>query len=710
MTTYNTRNKVGSAAAKDLFDNSENFDRAINDRESEVWVDRLGVERISLFGVEKVNERLIEKFNGDMSAAIIAAGYITVDSFQQGADLPNNEITLRNHILRDETTGEYYRWDGDLPKSVPAGSTPQSTGGIAKGAWVSVGDASLRGDLVGEYGAGIVGGAIYRISSVNEMKNLRFTPKNGDICITSGYYNISDGGGAEYVYSTSITEPEDGFIIHDFTSGGKWKLVDNRSRLPFQVAGAKVDGVADDTTALISALRAKRPMSLSRGIMRIFAAINLDEYIDTQFLGLDISGLGRESIIEFNDGSGGFYSKNVFFRSCNFSGIHIRNGAKDKNGCGFRNPRGAEQVNWENVTFSYWKVSHDVHAWNSSLKTVTSVNCEYAGCYSGTSMDNGSFYAIGCDFGHQLGFRYNPDTNTVDVSPQPLSYSTFSSNAADDCGSSYSVGACRNVVVEGSGAEIPSGECVIDLSRIPTARSGQLITFKSFDIYIQSSDTSIIEIVKEPSYEYGCYRSVVFEDSTFYSDLNIPAFSNNGKGIVFNDCRYNSTGIKRLTRNDTDGMIIDGIVINYDGKLKKTGFTVAGFDQLRNVKSLLSLNPVSGTASVVLRLQDTSVPGLAQGVTAFGRISFYPVNKSAGNASRSCGDIVFSLAADWEAGLDSINAQKLGNTSAITVARRNQGGVQEIVFTLPTSVIYMCTLDYWCNGKFDVDFRDYYTL
>ncbi|MDD9340063.1 MAG: hypothetical protein PV362_10515 [Providencia heimbachae] len=171
MTTYNTRNKVGSPAAKDLFDNSENFDKAINDRESEIWVDRLGVERVSLFGAEKKNERLIEKFKVDMNTAIVAAGYITVDSFQQGADLPNNELTQRNHILRDETTGEYYRWDGDLPKPVPAGSTPQSTGGIGKGAWVSVGDASLRGDLIAQDGTENIG---YGESTVKEIMSIHY--------------------------------------------------------------------------------------------------------------------------------------------------------------------------------------------------------------------------------------------------------------------------------------------------------------------------------------------------------------------------------------------------------------------------------------------------------------------------------------------------------------------------------------------------------
>lgn len=43
--------------------------------------------------------------------------------------------------------GEWYRWDGVLPKTVPAGSTPASTGGVDKGAWRSVGDAALRSEF-----------------------------------------------------------------------------------------------------------------------------------------------------------------------------------------------------------------------------------------------------------------------------------------------------------------------------------------------------------------------------------------------------------------------------------------------------------------------------------------------------------------------------------------------------------------------------------
>lgn len=84
-----------------------------------------------------------------------ALGYVLVDSFEKGA-----VITSRYQALHWLYNGEYHRWDGDLPKSVPAGSTPESSGGVGIGKWVGVGDASLRNDLKNGNGSliGIGGG------------------------------------------------------------------------------------------------------------------------------------------------------------------------------------------------------------------------------------------------------------------------------------------------------------------------------------------------------------------------------------------------------------------------------------------------------------------------------------------------------------------------------------------------------------------------
>ncbi|EMT6577414.1 hypothetical protein WMR74_003464 [Providencia rettgeri] len=189
-----TQKDVPSSDVKDLFFNSGLLDIWATSLERK-YIDRFGNCHLTAAGMEWLFKELVEKFKVDMNIAIVAAGYITIDSFQQGADLPNNELTQRNHILRDETTGEYYRWDGDLPKQVPAGSTPQSTGGIGKGAWVGVGDASLRSD----------------ISINNNVKNFTRTYDNiheaisvaayaplDSIIQTKCHTNFGDNGGAKY--------------------------------------------------------------------------------------------------------------------------------------------------------------------------------------------------------------------------------------------------------------------------------------------------------------------------------------------------------------------------------------------------------------------------------------------------------------------------------------------------------------------------------
>lgn len=144
MTTYNTGNPLGSSAAKDLYDNAQNLDFAVNSITQTLWGDRFGRQRKTWYGIEKLAQEAISAF-----------GYITLDSFEDGAN-----ITLPNQVLRWKSNGEYYRWDGDYPvggKVVPSASTPETTGGISIGAWLSVGDATLRTQLFSSAGAGIVG-------------------------------------------------------------------------------------------------------------------------------------------------------------------------------------------------------------------------------------------------------------------------------------------------------------------------------------------------------------------------------------------------------------------------------------------------------------------------------------------------------------------------------------------------------------------------
>ncbi|WOC04962.1 hypothetical protein [Providencia sp. PROV024] len=144
-----TLKDVPSSDINDLFFNSGKVDEFVTSLQHS-YTDRFGKCHRTVEGMNWVVDQLIGQFKIDVNQAILAAGYAPVGSFQEGAEVRKYNETVLWKL--PDGDGEYYRWDGDLPKQVPAGSTPQSTGGIKStdnpdGLWVSVGDASLRGEL-----------------------------------------------------------------------------------------------------------------------------------------------------------------------------------------------------------------------------------------------------------------------------------------------------------------------------------------------------------------------------------------------------------------------------------------------------------------------------------------------------------------------------------------------------------------------------------
>ncbi len=141
MSTVPTNKPVPSKEMRDLAYNAERIDEFVTSLQHE-YKDRFGQCHRTIEGINWVATQLIERFKVEMEQAILVAGYVPVGTFQEGAELANRNETVLWKL--PDGDGDHYRWDGDLPKQVPTGSTPQSTGGIGKGAWVSVGDATIR--------------------------------------------------------------------------------------------------------------------------------------------------------------------------------------------------------------------------------------------------------------------------------------------------------------------------------------------------------------------------------------------------------------------------------------------------------------------------------------------------------------------------------------------------------------------------------------
>ena len=177
-------------------------------------------------------------------------GYITRRSFEKGFN-----VTTWNEALLWEEDGDYYRWDGTLPKNVPAGSTPETAGGIGLGLWVSVGDMSLRTDLI-DTDDDHLGDALIAIKQ----------PYNGSMARTQHSKNL------------------DTISVKDF--------------------GATGDGITDDTAAIQYAFDAAhsagRKLYFPAGVYQVSSTLTAKLGTHYSKYGLSIEGEGRgASVIQF---------------------------------------------------------------------------------------------------------------------------------------------------------------------------------------------------------------------------------------------------------------------------------------------------------------------------------------------------------------------------------------------------------------------------
>jgi hypothetical protein len=97
MATYNTGNALGSTDARDLSDNAQNLDKAVNGTD-EKWTDRLGRQRAALVAIDNVISSLdVANFTFDSKelglAATTSGQYFRVP---QGADADISFIYYKN--------------------------------------------------------------------------------------------------------------------------------------------------------------------------------------------------------------------------------------------------------------------------------------------------------------------------------------------------------------------------------------------------------------------------------------------------------------------------------------------------------------------------------------------------------------------------------------------------------------------------------------
>ncbi|HBS1748109.1 TPA: hypothetical protein MAC63_005145 [Klebsiella pneumoniae] len=142
MSTYKTGNPLGSAAVKDLFDNAENLDFALNSLTALIWTDRLGKTRRSFFGMESAFATQLTSQESRFNTFIQNSGYEVIGDYTAGP------LTLTEY-------NQLIRYNNELYKLTAATDIPFTTTGNTDETWistdaahfVSAGDGALRQDL-----------------------------------------------------------------------------------------------------------------------------------------------------------------------------------------------------------------------------------------------------------------------------------------------------------------------------------------------------------------------------------------------------------------------------------------------------------------------------------------------------------------------------------------------------------------------------------
>lgn len=222
MSTYKTNHPLGSAAVKDLYDNAENLDVAINSITEAIWTDRLGKERKTWFGMEsEFNSDQLnrsETFQAMISSQEIAFDYqlhqqaqMFTTAMLEQKNAWDDQMEDQKDEFIDLLTSSGYSWLNDyidgpvtffnrsqvtvyngvayrLAASTPVGFTTTGTSAESwandKDKLVPIGDNDIRQQVQYQLGKWLPSAAALMLSE-----------EDASAIYVRGFYGVNDGGG-----------------------------------------------------------------------------------------------------------------------------------------------------------------------------------------------------------------------------------------------------------------------------------------------------------------------------------------------------------------------------------------------------------------------------------------------------------------------------------------------------------------------------------
>ncbi|MCQ0659363.1 hypothetical protein [Klebsiella pneumoniae] len=397
MSTYKTKNPLGSAAVKDLYDNAENVDKFVNDRTKEELEDRLGVLRKTWHGMEMIFSRFIDYITGRGEQAVAAIGWQELGNWAVGLAVDNRQQIVYYN-------GSWYKYLGEL-EHVIAGDSPENDGGVwsaenPSGNWSNIGDAALRSKLGSGEGFKLVG----QFGSIGELRGYSPSTDGESVLVKSynpGYAVVADsprGGGEFYYDATDTTSADDGVFTFVTSGGHRFKRRNLNGAITLAQAGAPVDGSTNADEAfsrLHNAIMARDDLWRVDGENLI--------YIRTTPLLQDISRYSVNNMYLMFDGVTDFSADTPFYawRPSDSLGANKRTFTRKMKNVTFHGPgyridtnihalllhmetesESLRQMKFENVNVRDFNKGH---IYGDHAYLITFENCNIWRCYAGLS-------------------------------------------------------------------------------------------------------------------------------------------------------------------------------------------------------------------------------------------------------------------------------------------------------------------------------------
>lgn len=232
MPFYLTRDPVPSADMRNVFDNAQNLDLALNDITSSFWSDRLGRSRMSWFGLESAFTVKLSDFESRFSTQIVeqettfdasqadkenrfqafldSSGYVFLGDYEDGPF----QFSARNQYIR--YNNQYYRLNAATDVGFTTTGTDATSFVNDVTHFVLMDGDTLRQNLGSGEGFKYIG----QVASYAALKTV-IPERSGQRILLASYYANDSTGGGEFV-ARAGTATDDGGTICVPTGSSTW--------------------------------------------------------------------------------------------------------------------------------------------------------------------------------------------------------------------------------------------------------------------------------------------------------------------------------------------------------------------------------------------------------------------------------------------------------------------------------------------------------